>query len=154
NTLLKSIDAGVSWTPIGPVAGADGRVLVATVFALAVSPTDPMRLWLGTGVGVFRTVDGGATWQQSLVGTGVPYLVVDPSNPLIVYATMPGPAVQKSVDGGATWTPANNGLGSGVSFPNPLAIDPVTPTVLYLSVDGYGVFKTTDGAANWSYSGG
>ncbi|MFN8587293.1 MAG: FlgD immunoglobulin-like domain containing protein [Candidatus Eisenbacteria bacterium] len=115
----KSTDSGVSWTPV------TDRTPIVSVGALALDPTDPNVLWCGTGesngsvdsydgVGVWRSRDGGATWQnRGLTTTGrISSVAVDPLDPRIVYAgamgrqfsTGPDRGLYRSADGGATWT--------------------------------------------------
>ena len=77
--------------------------------------------------GVFKTTDGGQTWKKVLFvdeNTGANDIVIDPANPLVLYAATyqrqrrtwgfngggPGSGIQKTIDGGATWTKLTNGL--------------------------------------------
>jgi photosystem II stability/assembly factor-like uncharacterized protein len=117
--IWKTTDAGVVWTPI-----FDGQP-VASIGALAVAPSDPKTIYAGTGEsdirsdlstgnGVYKSIDGGATWNRiGLDGTRqISRIVIDPRNPAIVYVGALGHAygrnedrgVYKSVDGGAHWT--------------------------------------------------
>ena len=139
--------AGVNqWTSIGPYG--------AGISSLAIDPSTPTTLYAGTGVGVFKSTDGGATWFQvntglstsSEGGLDVTALVVNPSTPSTLYAGIFGGGVFKSTDGGANWFESNTGLGTWVTA---LAIDPSTPTTLYHG-GPYGLSKSTDEGANWS----
>ena len=90
-------------------------------------------------------------WSSNGPNADISRVVVDPSNPSIIYAAsaQPGgqPGVFKSINNGASWSSSSVGLGSlGVRG---LAIDPGNPNILYAGTAG-GVFKTTNGAANWS----
>jgi photosystem II stability/assembly factor-like uncharacterized protein len=85
-------------------------------------------LWSEGGErGIYKSVDGGENWKQSLKidkHTGVSDLIMDPRNPNILYAASqqrrrhvytyvgggPGSGMHKSIDGGATWTKINSGL--------------------------------------------
>src|SRR6185369_8422050 len=84
-------------------------------------------------------------------GGVVQALVVDPSDPRILYAASAGGGLFKSVDGGASWKPANHGL-SDFRI-TALAIDPQRPRTLYVAAGQLptvsGVFKSTDGGASW-----
>ncbi len=99
------------------------------------------------------SLPGAARWQPlGPDGAGLgSAIVIDPSNPLIVYVGI-GSGVYKSVDRGATWTIAARGLPAGAFS---LAIDPEVPTTLYAAVSTgeisptSRVYKTTDGAASW-----
>jgi len=111
---------------------------------------------LSVNRGVYKSVDGGATWNgsnQGLASAGVFSLAFAPSNPALLYAS--SNRLYKSTDGGNTWSvPTNNGLLS-LSY-NALAIDPTNPNIVYLasntSTTGSGVFKSIDGGNNWTVS--
>ena len=77
-------------------------------------------------------------------GGGVSALIIDPVNPMTLYANS-GAGVIKTTDGGVTWRVSNNGLSTGVG--GTLAIAPADPMTVYAG--GLGVFKTTDGGASW-----
>ena len=82
---------------------------------LQIAPKDPLILFAAAGgVGLSRTIDGGANWTPAntgLASTAFTALAVDPTNPLNVYVgTTTG--ADKSTDGGASWAPANTGLTS------------------------------------------
>lgn len=120
--IYKSGDAGKTWQLMGlEKTGRIGRVIVHptnhdVVFACALGHAygpQPER-------GVFRTTDGGRTWEQVLKvdeNTGCSDIVMDPNNPRILFAGMwqlelktwnrtsggPGSGIYKSTDGGATW---------------------------------------------------
>jgi photosystem II stability/assembly factor-like uncharacterized protein len=114
----KTTDAGMVWTPI-----FDGQP-VGSIGAIAVAPSDPKRIYVGTGEsdirsdlssgnGVYRSSDGGTTWTH--VGLDetrqISRIVVDPQNPDVVYVGALGHAFEpneqrgvfKSVDGGLHW---------------------------------------------------
>jgi photosystem II stability/assembly factor-like uncharacterized protein len=120
--IFKSLDAGKSWTLMGlEKTGRIGRVLIDPrnpdiVFACALGHAygpQPER-------GVFRTTDGGKSWQHVLAvdqNTGCSDIVMDSNNPRLLFAGMwqlemhtwsrvsggPGSGLYKSTDGGATW---------------------------------------------------
>jgi photosystem II stability/assembly factor-like uncharacterized protein len=143
-----------SWSSGGPCGGYLDSLAMAT---------NPDIIYAGTKSGVFKTVDGGATWTK----TGFPenrvrVVQVAPDNPAIVYAGTDHGAppvsaedgIYKSEDGGSTWT--HKGL-SGARV-NAIAIDPFNPDILYagtgkpLSSYGgeiIGIFKSTDGGETW-----
>jgi len=123
NGVWKSTDAGESWTHMGlDETGRISRIIVHPenpdiVYAAAVGhgyAPQPER-------GVFRTTDGGETWEHVLFvdeETGASDLVMDPNNPRILFAGTwqialrtwmrrsggPGSAIHMSKDGGTTWT--------------------------------------------------
>ena len=131
-----------TWRAIGPNGGV--------IRALATNPTTPTTLYAGAG-GVFKSPDGGATWQANSSGqpSSLPVnaIAINPGSPTTLYAWTSGAGVFKSVNGGTTWEANNNGLTS--TRVTALAINPVTPTTLYAATDGGGVLKSTDGGATW-----
>jgi hypothetical protein len=142
------VNAG-TWTSNGPEGG--------TIRALAIDPVTTATVYTGTGGGVFKTTDGGASWSpmnSGLTNTRVQALAIDPVTPATIYAGTYGGGVFKTTDGGANWLPMNSGLTN--TNVNALAIDPVIPATIYAGT-GYspyfpsiGVFKSTDGGASWS----
>ena len=82
-------------------------------------------------------------------------IVVDSTDPNIVYAAANEAGVLKSIDNGATWTTKNSGLtpttinGRAVFIVNGLAIDPTTPANLYLTANT-GAYKSIDGGETWT----
>jgi photosystem II stability/assembly factor-like uncharacterized protein len=181
----ESDDAGRTWEPLFQ------NEETASVGALAIAPSNPRIIYVGTGQtdtrydiasgrGVYRSVDGGKTWQpRGLSDTrAIGRIVVDPRNPdLVLVAALghifgPNPerGVFRSEDGGKTWQKAlfvdeNTGAVD-------LATDPTDPSVVYAATwqvrnypwlsyfhperaPGSGVFKSTDGGRNWKrLSGG
>lgn len=174
NGIYKSTDAGKTWTRLGL---RDAQ----QIGGLAVDPTNADRVFaaaLGhpfgpnTERGVYRSVDGGATWQRVLYkneNVGAIQVTIDPNNPQIVYADMwagrympweanyngPGSGLYKSVDGGTTWTQLTAGLpgdaeGLGrIGF----AIAPSNSNRMYAVVDatkGGGFYRSDDAGASWT----
>ena len=146
----KSTDDGLEWKNI-----TDGQLKgpSASIGAIAVAPSDPSVLYIGTGEddirndmipgdGVYKSVDGGKTWHRAgLRAThSMSVILVDPRNPNVVYAAsmghvfVPGPhrGVYKSVDGGKTWKKilfVNDKTGA-----IDLVMDPHDPSVLYATM--------------------
>ena len=147
DSVFKSLDGGVTWTP-------SGRGLTGQGHALAIRPDQTSTLYITTFDGVFQSVDGAITWGPAAPGfPRFSALVFDPSNSQTVYAA--GSGVTKSVDGGTTWTSASNGLPAGADVAA-LAIEPSAPLTLYagLAAGGQvGAFKTTDGGRTWHQAG-
>ncbi len=100
-SLIRSADEGKTWSPVGP-----GMPWGA---ALAIDPTDPQRIWLGFGGGLFVSDDGGSTWEPRaahLFTGGVLSLTIDPGRAHAVFVSgYIGGAYgsAKSDDGGSTW---------------------------------------------------
>lgn len=134
-----------AWKALGPPGDS--------VTAIAIDPKSPKTLWAGTRLGIYKSVDGAATWTKSSKGLDertVYGLVVDPVNPKTLYAAARRGGLWKSVDGGATWkstTPAK----AAYSFASQVqmrsvAIDPSNPKNLIFGA----LFKSADGAATWT----
>ncbi|MBI4538978.1 MAG: glycosyl hydrolase [Gemmatimonadetes bacterium] len=123
--------------------------------------------------GVFRSRDGGRTWEKILFvndSTGVVDLAMDATNPSVLYAAAweaqrypwgvrgggPGSALYKTTDGGATWTKisANPGFPRGVLGRIGIALAPTRPSRLWAIVDAgegqIGIYRTDDGGASWT----
>lgn len=142
--VYRTTDAGRHWR-------STKRPLSTRVDALAADPRRPGTLYAGTGVAVFKTVNGGRSWQgfnrgllppPPVIAPGqvtatpghreaegwVGALAVDPTDSDIVYAGTGG-GVKKSTDGGRSWrTVLWRGRYMGISA---LLIAPTTPQVVY-----------------------
>lgn len=128
-----------AWTTAGP-SGADVVTLVS-------DPTNSLRLFAGTELGVFRTDDGGAHWTTAPAGpTGILAFAVDPSGATRVWAGTPA-GLFESTDGGASFS-----LRHTTSLIRTIAVDPTDPSTVYSAGDGPGVSKTTDGGETWTES--
>jgi photosystem II stability/assembly factor-like uncharacterized protein len=173
--VYKSVDAGRTWTHVGlPDSRQIGRIAVdpqnadvAFVAALG-SPFGPSQ-----SRGLFRTRDGGATWEKVLFvddTTGAVDVVIDPVNPRIVYASFwpvyrrpwtifsggNGSGPYKSVDGGTTWTELKNGLPTGMKGRIGLAVSPTRHDRVWAIVEAKdgGVYRSDNGGATWQRMNG
>ena len=153
--IYKSTDAGKTWTLMGlEKTGRIGRIVIDPqnpdiVFAAALGTSygpQPER-------GVFRTSDGGKTWDRVLFvdeNTGCSDIVMDPKDPKILFAGMwqfvihtwgqlsggPGSGIFKSSDGGATWTRVTgHGLPEQEVGKIGLAIAPSNPKRIYAIIE-------------------
>ncbi len=135
--LWVSHDAGQSWAEVAALHGQSVR-------SVAMAPSNAKILFAGTLEGVFRSMDGGARWQQiSPKGSTeiheIESLAVDPRNPEIVYAgTWHLP--WKTVDGGRHWTNIKQGIIDDSDVFS-IIIDPERPQVVYLSACS-GIYKS------------
>jgi photosystem II stability/assembly factor-like uncharacterized protein len=144
----KTIDAGEVWENV-----SDPFFKAGSVGAVAVAPSDPRIVYVGTGsacirnnvqvgIGAYRSSDAGATWQPiGLEDAGqIAQMRVDPSNPALVYAAVLGHAfgpnatrgVFRSHDGGQHWDKVlfvDDRTGAA-----DLAMDPTNPRVLYAAL--------------------
>ncbi|MCX5762256.1 MAG: glycosyl hydrolase [Gemmatimonadetes bacterium] len=154
--------AALRWREIGPSRG--GRSV-----AVAGSTKRPYEYWMGTtGGGVFKTTDGGMSWQPSTdkyFGGTIGAVAVAESNPDIVWVaggegdirgnTAPGEGVWMTKDAGKTWT--RDAFFDVKNHSRRIRIHPTNPDVIWIGVLGHafgandqrGVFKTIDGGKSW-----
>jgi photosystem II stability/assembly factor-like uncharacterized protein len=125
------------------------KVATPATLTLSVDPSNPNVVYAGTQtLGVYKSVDGGATFAASNVGltsrrmSRSGNVAIDPTNPSTLYAGTEAGGVFKSIDAGATWTAVNSGLLELSVFG--LAMDASQPNVLYVG-GPQGVFKTVTG---------
>jgi photosystem II stability/assembly factor-like uncharacterized protein len=136
--LLVSTDAGNTWAASSSVV--DGRGA-----CLAVDPHDARTLYVGTWYrGVYRSRDGGATWQainDGLPTTSAPFLAVavDPSNPQRIYLGVEG-SVYYSANRGDQWRQLAQALTTDYYVTN-IAIDPQDPRNVYATTGWDGAFR-------------
>ena len=175
--IWKTEDGGVHWRAVFDSEPAQA------IGAIAVAPSAHNVLWAGTGEtffirsttalgnGVYRSTDGGRSWQhQGLDGTGrIARIVIHPTNPELVLVCALGRAygpaqdrgVYRTIDGGKTW--------ARVLFVDPntgcsdLAVDPGDPNTLFAGMwqfevktwhlqsggPGSGLWVSRDGGATW-----
>jgi len=173
--IYKSSDGGRSWQHLGL---RDGQQIAA----ILVDPHDPNRVLVAVlghpygpnaERGVFRSTDGGLTWQKVLYkdeNTGAIDLAFDPSNSQIIYADMwasrrppwttgggysgPGSGLNKSTDGGTTWRQLTKGLptwADGLGRIG-LGIAPNDSSRIYALVDSPklgGLYRSDDAGESW-----
>src|SRR6185369_7080 len=130
-------------------------------WSIEFDPATPSTMYVGTGVGVFKSTDSGTTWvpQNNFGLPDVPSvlaLAIDPATPLTIYAGTFGNGLFKSTNGGAVWTPMNNGMGgSSPTIITKVVIDPTNPSTIYTGHGagngGGGVNKSIDGGASWTF---
>lgn len=175
--LWRTVNNGITWQNV-----SDG-VDVAAVGAVALSPSDPRIVWMGTGAndlarssysgtGVYRSVDGGDTWQAMGLQDShhIARIVVHPTDPDTVWVAAMGHlfsrnqerGVFRTRDGGDTWEKVlyvDDGTGAV-----DLVIDRNSPQTLYAAMyekhrsahqlvlggPGTGVYRSNDGGSTWS----
>lgn len=147
NSYTPTVFADGSWTQLGL---SDRQVDV-----LADDPTNSNILYAGTDNGVYKSTDGGSTWNDTTEeGIAANVVAVAPSNHNVIYATRGNTGMQKSTDGGATWSNITNNLGtndSGNEVILDVAVDPSDPNTAYVAFyQDHTVWKTTDGGNTWS----
>jgi len=141
----KSEDKGDTWRVITGLPTSE-------VPALAVDPRATDTLYASSWEwGVFKSTDGGATWQavnEGLTNHKVQALALDPRAPDTVYAGTYGGGVFKSTNGGATWQAYNEGLATDTKVLT-LTVDPQASGTIYIGTSEKGVFKSTDDGVTW-----
>ncbi len=145
----KSTDRGMTWTHLETTPALD----FAACLCMTHEPGNPQTIYVGTsGKSVWKTTDGGATWQQKGSGLGaysVKSIAVTPTSPDVIYCSSvyDGELVYKSTNGGDTWFSSVAGL-SGTRA-DALVVDPTGPDTVYAGTSS-GVFKSTNQGALWS----
>ena len=169
----KTTNAGTTWKPIFDA------VHIASVGAVAVAPSDPGILYVGTGnqsgwsftigKGVYKSTDAGKTWTPSGLAASqyIGAIFVDPRNADHVLVAAEGPrvggrgateqalpanterGVYRSTDGGRSWTRVLPGDGSAGA--SDVEGDYADPQIVYALVNGEnaGLFKSADAGATW-----
>lgn len=155
--MYKSVNGGKSFTHIG-------LENTGTIARVVIHPTNPNIIYVAAGGnewtynkdrGVYQTMDGGKTWKKILYKdekTGCIDLLMDPSDPNILYASMwnrirrrwsdpvpeDGDNIYKTTDGGKTWKIISNGLpDTKLTGRIGIALSKSNPDVLYAFVDDH-----------------
>ena len=159
----ESLMAGLRWRSLGPARGGRSQ-------AVAGSTKRPTEYYFGaTGVGVWKTTDGGLNWRpvsdRFFKSSSVGAIAVSESNPDVVYVGMgetqlrgniiQGDGVYKTIDAGKSWT--HVGLEKTRAIGR-VRVHPTNPDIVYVAAlgDPYGstpdrgVFKSTDGGKTWN----
>ena len=169
--IYKSTDAGATWTHLGL---RDGQ----QISQMAVDPRNPDRLFVAVAGhpygpnperGIYRSTDGGKTLEQVLFkneNIGAAGVVIDPSSPNVVYATLwearegpwenagwngTGGGIFKSTDGGSTWTQLAGGLPDGIVEAY-VVVSMSDPKRLFASVatkEAVDLYASADAGATW-----
>ncbi len=156
--ILRSDDAGRGWRQL------DAPFKNQQVWRISVSPHDERVVFVGTGTpspaGIFRTEDGGKTWQRLTVeiaedcpAVGVPRvtdIAIDPSDAKRLWASIEVDGMRRSVDGGQTWTRING------SITNPdghaASVSEGSPKLVVLTVNNE-IHVSRDDGATWESVG-
>jgi photosystem II stability/assembly factor-like uncharacterized protein len=165
----KSGNGGTTWRPLFDRQLSLG---IGEPAGVAIDPNDADILYVGTSgrgrvspqrqVGLYKSIDGGASWV--LLGSGYPAgnngnvtrfanelinaIVVDPADSRTIYLAS-STGVWRSTDAGLNWT---QGVGSGGDARS-LVLDRTSPNnarILYAGISGSGVIRSTDGGRNWT----
>ena len=164
--LFKSTDSGESWIPINEglprLSGWiwDKSTYYWPISAIAIAPSNPNIIYIGTscldpynawapgGVGIYKSIDGGSTWFEcngkvtwefiaEFPKYDVSSMVVDPTNPDVVYVGTIGGGIWRTIDGGETWWQIWSPIGELCFDVNALAISPADPSIIYAAIYNY-----------------
>ena len=165
----KSGSSVSDWTPLGPVAVTQNfygsPVGVGRINCIAFHPTNPLIIYVGApSGGVWKTIDGGATWSTTtdhLPALGVADIAINPKNPEIVYVatgdedfgnTCPTYSfgVMVSTNGGATWnqTGLTHNTSDQISLSR-ILVNPDNPDIV-IAGGSPGIYRSTDAGATWT----
>ncbi len=170
--IYKSEDGGNSWKNMGLLDSEH-------ISEIIVHPENSDIVWVavqgplwnkGGQRGLYKTTDGGKTWNKTLGGnewTGVTDIMLDPRDPDRIYAATwqrhrtvaafmgggPDSGLHRSDDGGETWTKLTNGIPESNLGKIGIAISPQKPDVIYAAIEldqlEGGVFRSEDRGASW-----
>jgi len=168
--VYKSTDAGRTWKN-------KGLKETRHISRIIINPENPDIVYVAAmghlwgpnqERGVFKTTDGGETWQKVLYineKTGVADLAMDPENPLILYASAyehrrlpylyisggPGSGLYKTTDGGQTWKKLEKELPRGIIGRIGIAVSRSRPEVVYALIEHEegGLWRSEDRGESW-----
>lgn len=169
--LYKTTDGGENWK----LMGLEKSERISKVI---IDPKNPNTVYVAVAGhlwdsheerGVYKTTDGGATWQRVLyvdANTGCSDLAIDPQETNIIYAAMwqfrrqpytfssggPGSGLHKSTDGGKTWKKLTRGLPEGELGRIAIALAPSRPNVIYANVESKktALYRSDDMGETWT----
>jgi photosystem II stability/assembly factor-like uncharacterized protein len=141
-------------TPFAPTAEIE-TLGERRINSVAVDPTNSRVLYAAVqDEGVYKSVDGGASWGLVLDNPSSAHIALDPTNPQVLYVGV-WKGVCKTTDGGASWQVLQNGLDTAATIEK-VVIAPTNPQRLF-AVSEYGIsaesYKSDDGGASWRSMG-
>ncbi|HSD64110.1 MAG TPA: T9SS type A sorting domain-containing protein [Ignavibacteriaceae bacterium] len=152
NYLINGDDGGIYISTNGGSSWSGPKHMPNTQFyEIGLDYNNPLKLYGGTqDNNTLRTQTGNLDDWQPLIGGDGFYVIVDFTNPNIIYAESQNGYLQKSTDGGNNFFYARNGINENepTNWSTPVVMDPNNSNVLYYGTDR--VYRTTNGAGNWT----
>ncbi|MEO1075492.1 MAG: T9SS type A sorting domain-containing protein [Bacteroidota bacterium] len=139
-----STDRGLSWEAVNGLA-------ITQFYEIGLDPSNPERLYGGTqDNGTVRTRTGALDDFDTIYGGDGFYVIVDPTDPDVIYAESQFGNLGKSTDGGFSFDFALNGIDGGepTNWSTPVVMDPSDSQTLYYGTNR--VYRTTNGAGFWT----
>ena len=171
NGVYKSCDGGKSWKNMGLKDSRQvGKILIDPRNSDVVYVAAEGSIWgPNEERGVFKTTDGGKTWEKVLYiseNTGVADMCFEPGNPDVIYAGAeqrrrrqftkigggPESAFYKTTDGGKTWNKLEKGIPKVDKGGMAVAVSPVNPNIVYVMFEATeqgGFYRSTDRGASF-----
>ncbi len=152
NYLINGDDGGIYISTNGGSTWSGPKEMPNTQFyEIGLDYNNPQKLYGGTqDNNTIRTQTGNLDDWNALIGGDGFYVVVDFTDPNIIYAESQNGFLQKSTDGGINFDYARNGINQNepTNWSTPVVMDPNDHNVLYYGTDR--VYRTTNGAGNWT----
>ena len=171
--IYKSEDGGISWKNMGLKKSEHlSKIIIHPNNSDIIWVASQGPLWsIGGERGVYKSIDGGKSWQQTLGDSewvGATDLLIDPRNSNLLYAATwqrhrtvagylgggPGTAIYKSNDGGDNWIKLKKGLPKSNMGKIGLVLSPQKPDVIYAAIEldrrTGGVYKSENQGASWT----
>ncbi len=153
--LFRSEDGGFHWVPLtSPITEGE-------IWTLTVDPTDSNRVYVGTRPGVWRSTDGGESWEQLEMGMNpqcpigisrTTNIVVDPRDPKTVWAGIEVDGIYRSNDGGDSWTHLSQiGPTQFHDDIHGLAVNTHHGGANIMATTPFGLATSTDDGASWDW---
>lgn len=158
NQVTKSLDGGQKWISI------NNGLPRAKINFITVSPANSDDVFAGTELGLYKTSDGGFSWEPTALHAGMRALYINQISPAIRYALIGDGSIVVSTNSGVTWTRSETGLPSET-----IRVRGKPPTQITIKIDnlflvaqdkpyllattsGYGLFRSDDNGASWKKS--
>lgn len=151
-TIILGNDGGIYNSTNGGTAFTFIEELPVTQFyEIGIDKTNSQRLYGGTqDNGTNRTITGNLNDWEGIYGGDGFYVIVDPTNPNVIYAESQNGALGKSTNGGQSFNSATSGISSSEkkNWSTPVVMDPNNNNILYYGTNK--VYRTTNAAASWT----